>query len=194
MQSLGERTGRLEKSKRKIRESENRYADGLARQTNTSPIKPEELAIGDRVKLLTLDQNGEVLSLPDDKGDLTVKVGIMKINVNIAGLMLINDGTKKKKAKNRGYANMYRMKAQNISMSVNVQGQNLEDALMNVDKYIDDAYMAGLKEVTVIHGNGTGVLKEGLRRSFKSHKLVASYRKGAYNEGGDGVTIVKLKE
>ena len=194
VQSLGERTGRLEKSKRKIRESESRYADGLARQTNTSPIRPEELEVGDGVKLLTLDQNGEVLTLPDDKGDLTVKVGIMKINVNIADLMLINDGTKKKKTKNRGYANMYRMKAQNISMSVNVQGQNLEDALMNVDKYIDDAYMAGLKEVTVIHGNGTGVLKEGLRRSFKKHKLVASYRKGAYNEGGDGVTIVKLKE
>ncbi len=194
VQSLGERTDRLEKSKRRIRESENRYADGIARQTNASPVRPEELEIGDRVKLLTLDQNGEVLTLPDDKGDLTVKVGIMKINVNIADLALINDGTKKKKTKSRGYANMYRMKAQNISMSVNVQGQNLEDALMNVDKYIDDAYMAGLKEVTVIHGNGTGVLKEGLRRSFKSHKLVASYRKGAYNEGGDGVTIVKLKE
>ena len=102
----------------------------------------------------------------------------MKINVNLADLMLINDGSKKKQ-KNRGYANMYRMKAQTISMSVNVQGQNLEEALMNVDKYIDDAYMAGLKEVTVIHGNGTGVLKEGLRRSFKKHKLVASYRKGA---------------
>ena len=194
VQSLGERTGRLEKSKRRIRESENRYADGIARQTNASPLCPEEIEIGDRVKLLTLDQNGEVLTLPDDKGDLTVKVGIMKVNVNIADLSLINDGTKKKKQKNRGYANMYRMKAQNISMSVNVQGQNLEDALMNVDKYIDDAYMAGLKEVTVIHGNGTGVLKEGLRRSFKTHKLVASYRKGAYNEGGDGVTIVKLKE
>ena len=194
IQRLGERPGRLEKSKRKIKESENRYADGLEKPTNMNPVEPEELQPGDRVKILTLDQNGEVLTLPDDKGDLTVKVGIMKINVNIADLMMINDGTKKKKQKNRGYANMYRMKAQTISMSVNVQGQNLEEALMNVDKYIDDAYMAGLKEVTVIHGNGTGVLKEGLRRSFKTHKLVASYRKGGYNEGGDGVTIVKLKE
>ncbi len=194
IQSLGERTGRLEKSKRKIRESENRYADGIARQTNASPVRPEELEIGDRVKLLTLDQNGEVLTLPDAKWDLTVKVGIMKINVNIADLALINDGSKKKKARTRNYASMYRAKAQTISTSVNVQGQNMEEALMSVDKYIDDAYMAGLKEVTVIHGNGTGVLKEGLRRAFKSHKLVASYRRGAYNEGGDGVTIVKLKE
>lgn len=194
VQSLGERTKRLEKSKRRIKESENRYADGLERPVNANPVIAEELQTGDRVKILTLDQNGEVLTLPDEKGDLTVKVGIMKINVNVSDLMLIIDGTKKKKARAGGYGNLYRKKAQTISMSVNVQGQNLEDALMNVDKYIDDAYMAGLKEVTVIHGNGTGVLKEGLRRSFKRHKLVASYRKGGYNEGGDGVTIVKLKE
>ncbi len=194
VQSLGERTKRLEKSKRRIKESENRYADGLERPVNANPVIAEELQTGDRVKILTLDQNGEVLTLPDEKGDLTVKVGIMKINVNVSDLMLIIDGTKKKKTRTGGYGNLYRKKAQTISMSVNVQGQNLEDALMNVDKYIDDAYMAGLKEVTVIHGNGTGVLKEGLRRSFKKHKLIASYRKGGYNEGGDGVTIVKLKE
>ena len=194
VQSLGERTKRLEKSKRRIKESENRYADGLERPVNANPVTAEELQVGDRVKILTLDQNGEVLTLPDEKGDLTVKVGIMKINVNVSDLMLIIDGTKKKKPRAGGYGNLYRKKAQTISMSVNVQGQNLEDALMNVDKYIDDAYMAGLKEVTVIHGNGTGVLKEGLRRSFKKHKLVASYRKGGYDEGGDGVTIVKLKE
>ena len=194
VQSLGERTKRLEKSKRRIKESENRYADGLERPVNANPVTAEELQVGDRVKILTLDQNGEVLTLPDEKGDLTVKVGIMKINVNVSDLMLIIDGTTKKKPRAGGYGNLYRKKAQTISMSVNVQGQNLEDALMNVDKYIDDAYMAGLKEVTVIHGNGTGVLKEGLRRSFKKHKLVASYRKGGYDEGGDGVTIVKLKE
>lgn len=194
VQSLGERTKRLEKSKRRIKESENRYADGLERPVNANPVTAEELQTGDRVKILTLDQNGEVLTLPDEKGDLTVKVGIMKINVNVSDLMFIIDGTKKKKTRTGGYGNLYRKKAQTISMSVNVQGQNLEDALMNVDKYIDDAYMAGLKEVTVIHGNGTGVLKEGLRRSFKKHKLIASYRKGGYNEGGDGVTIVKLKE
>ncbi len=84
VQSLGERTKRLEKSKRRIKESENRYADGLERPVNANPVTAEELQTGDRVKILTLDQNGEVLTLPDEKGDLTVKVGIMKINVNVS--------------------------------------------------------------------------------------------------------------
>ncbi|MBQ8562990.1 MAG: Smr/MutS family protein, partial [Firmicutes bacterium] len=92
------------------------------------------------------------------------------------------------------YGSLYKEKAMNISVSVNVQGQNLEDACMNVDKYLDDAYMAGLPEVTVIHGRGEGILKDGIRSLLRRHKLVASYRKGGYNEGGEGVTIVKLKE
>ena len=81
-----------------------------------------------------------------------------------------------------------------MSPSINVQGKYLDDAVMDVDKYLDDAYMAGLREVTVIHGRGEGILKEGLRKLFKRHKHVASYRKGGYNEGGDGVTVVTLKD
>jgi DNA mismatch repair protein MutS2 len=80
------------------------------------------------------------------------------------------------------------------STSINVVGQTLDDATMEVEKYLDDAYMAGLKEVSIIHGRGAGILQNGLRQLFRKHKLVASYRKGAYSEGGDGVTIVKLKE
>ena len=89
---------------------------------------------------------------------------------------------------------MYKQKAMSISINCNVQGQNLEDACFNVDKYLDDAYMAGLKEVTIIHGRGEGILKDGIRNLLKRHKHVASFRKGGYNEGGEGVTIVKLKE
>ena len=193
--SLGERTKRLEHSKRKLRESENKYAVAPEKLVNYDPVLPEELKVGDRVKLLTLDQNGEVLTLPDARGDLMVSVGIMKINANVQDLMLIRDGGKQKKTpRSAKYGSLYRSKAQNISSSVNVQGKTLDEAIMDVDKYLDDAYMAGLREVTVIHGLGTGVLRTGLRQAFRRHKHVDTFRKGAYNEGGDGVTIVSLKE
>ena len=196
VQSLGERNKRLEQGKRRLKETENRYQDGIVREINENPVSIDDVQVGDKVKLLTLDQTGEVLTLPDEKGDLMVKVGIMKINVNLSDLMMINEkkgGGKGSKSAGR-YGNLYRAKAMAVSTSVNVVGKNLEDATMEVEKYLDDAYMAGLKEVTVIHGRGQGILKEGLRQLFKRNKLVASFRKGSYNEGGDGVTIVKLKE
>ena len=196
VQSLGERNKRLEQGKRRLKETENRYQDGIVREINENPVSIDDVQVGDKVKLLTLDQTGEVLTLPDEKGDLMVKVGIMKINVNLSALMMINEkksGGKGSKSAGR-YGNLYRAKAMAVSTSVNVVGKNLEDATMEVEKYLDDAYMAGLKEVTVIHGRGQGILKEGLRQLFKRNKLVASFRKGSYNEGGEGVTIVKLKE
>lgn len=195
VQSLGERNKRLEQGRRRLKETESKYQDGIVREVNENPVSIDDVQVGDKVRLLTLDQTGEVLTLPDEKGDLMVKVGIMKINVNISDLMMINE-KKSGKSKKVGshYGNLYRVKAMAVSTSVNVVGKNLEDATMEVEKYLDDAYMAGLKEVTVIHGRGQGILKEGLRQLFKRNKLVASFRKGSYNEGGEGVTIVKLKE
>ena len=199
LDSLGERTKRFEKSRKKIREKDSEYAQRrtIREVNNENPVNAADLKVGDRVKLLTLDQNGEILTLPDEKGDLMVQVGIMKIGANLKELVLINDGTKKKKKPAGGsgrYGSMYKQKAMSISINCNVQGQNLEDACFNVDKYLDDAYMAGLKEVTIIHGRGEGILKDGIRNLLKRHKHVASFRKGGYNEGGEGVTIVKLKE
>ena len=151
--------------------------------------------MGDRVKVLSLDQNGEIVTLPDKDGNLQVKIGIMKANLNVDDLMLIVDGTQKKKTPKPSskYGALYKAKAQNISITYNCQGQNLEDAMMNVEKYLDDAYVAGLEEVTIIHGRGEGILSSGLRNMMKKQKHVASFRKGNYNEGGDGVTVVKLK-
>lgn len=194
LESMGERNKRFDKSRRKIREKEEKYAERIIRQVNSNPIAASDIKVGDRVKVLSLDQNGEVLSLPDENGNLLVKIGIMKANLNLDDLMLINDGTKKKKPpKAAKYGSLYKAKAQTVSISINVQGKYLDDAVMDVDKYLDDAYMAGLKEVTVIHGRGEGILKKGLRDMMKRHKHVASFRKGNYNEGGEGVTIVKLK-
>ncbi len=192
--SLGERNKRFDKNRRKLKEAEDRVSENLIRRVNRSPVDAADLKIGDRVRVLTLDQIGEVLSMPDSKGDLTVKVGIMKANINIRDLMVTQQEKDDSKTGKSKYGNLYKAKAQTISSSVNVQGENLEDALMDVDKYLDDAYIAGLKEVTIIHGRGEGVLKEGLRKTFRNHKHVKEFRKGRYNEGGDGVTIVTLKE
>lgn len=194
VESLGERNKRFDKSRKQLKDAEDKYAEKLIRLVNQKPVKADKLKVGDKVKVLTLDQVGEVLTLPDDKGDLTVKMGIMKVNINLKDLMFLEEEKPQTDKKGGKYGSLYRAKAQNISMSINVQGKYLDDAVMDVDKYLDDAFMAGLKEVTIIHGRGEGILKEGLRKLFKRHKHVASYRKGGYNEGGDGVTIVTLKE
>lgn len=195
LESLGERNKRFDKSRRRLKESEDKYAEKIIRQVNSNPIKASEIKVGNRVKVLSLNQNGEVMTLPDKDGNLMVKMGMMKANLNLDDLVLIVDGTeKKKKPKSKAaYGSLYKNKAQNVSISINVQGKNLDDAVMDVDKYLDDAYVAGLDEVTVIHGRGEGILSKGLRNMMKRHKHVASFRKGNYNEGGDGVTIVKLK-
>ena len=192
--SLGERNKRFDKSRKSLKDAEERVSEKLIRRVNQAPVNADDLKIGDKVRVLTLDQIGEVLSKPDDKGDLAVKIGIMKANINIKDLMFIEQEQPTKTPKTSKYGNLYKSKAQNISMSINVQGKNLDDATMDVDKYLDDAFMAGLREVTIIHGRGEGILKDGLRNLFRRHKHVASYRKGKYNEGGEGVTIVTLKE
>lgn len=193
--SLGERNTRLTESKKKLKVKEDKYREKLIMEVNNKPVDVSTLKVGDRVKVLTLDQNGEILTLPDSKGDMMVKVGIMKVSVNVKNLVLINDGTKKKKEKKTSkYGAMYRQKSMSISISINVQGKNLDDAAMDVDKYLDDAYIAGLEEVTIIHGRGEGILKNGLRDLLKRHSHVESFRRGAYNEGGEGITVVKLRK
>ncbi len=194
MESMGERNRTFDRNRKKLKDAEDRFSEKLIRRVNQSPVNAADLKIGDSVRVVTLDQVGEVLTLPDEKGDLQVKIGIMKANINVEDLMFLQQDTPAKNSQVTKHGGLYRAKAQSISTSVNVQGMNLEDAIMDVDKYLDDAYIAGLREVTIIHGRGEGILKEGLRRVFKSHKHVASFRKGKYNEGGDGITIVTLKE
>ena len=192
--SIAERNKVFDEGRRKLRNLEGRYREKTVKQVNNKPVKASDLKTGNRVKVLSLDQNGEIMTLPDDKGNMTVQMGILKATVNIKDIMLI-DEVKKQKAspKQRNYSSMYQAKAMNMSTTINVRGQNLDDAVMNVDKYLDDAFMAGLKEVTVIHGRGEGILRTGLQQMMKRHKHVKAFRKGAYNEGGDGVTIVQLK-
>lgn len=192
-QNSSDRNRKYEEVRRKVRETSDKYKEKLVTAENPDPVNASELKIGDRVKVLSLDQKGNVLTLPDDKNELMVQVGLLKISVSLENITKIQDGSKKKDSKTSRYGSLYRSKVQSITPSINVRGSLLDDAVMDVDKYLDDAYIAGLKEVTIIHGRGEGILREGIHRMLKGHKHVAKFRKGAYNEGGDGVTVVELK-
>lgn len=189
----GDFQARFEESKKKLRDAETKYAGRVVRQVNSAPVSAADIKVGDRVKLLTLDQNGEIISLPDDKGDLQVLIGALKVSANIKDLMIINEGKERKKPAPKAKVKIG-SKSQTVSASLNVVGKNLDDALMDVEKYIDDVYIAGLEKVTIIHGRGEGILKRGIRDMLKKNKLVASCEAGVYNEGGEGVTVVKMKK
>ena len=195
LESLGERNAGFDRNRRRLRELEKKNRSTIKRETNAEPVDPDKIEVGQRVKILTLGQSGEVISRPDSKGELQVQVGIMKVGVNISDIMLIDSGRPKKKPKPKasGYGRLYKSKAQTISTSVDVRGKNMDDAVMDVEKYIDDAFISGLKEVTVIHGRGEGILRSGIRDMLKRNRNVDSFRSGGFNEGGDGVTVVKLK-
>lgn len=193
-ESLGQRTQKLQEAKSSLKKLDNRYRDTLIPQKNPNPLNKEEIEIGQRVRVLTLDQIGEVLSVPDAKGELSIQVGRLKVNSRLSDILPIEENRVRKKPSKSGGGVSYIGKGKTVSMSINVQGENLDSAMMDVDKYLDDAYMAGLKKVTVIHGRGEGILRQGLQEMFKKHKHIASFQKGSYNEGGDGVTIVILKE
>ena len=194
LESMGERNRRFDSNRRRLREVEKKNRNSIKREVNDNPVDPDQLAVGDRVKILSLGQNGEIISLPDDKGMLQVQVGVMKIGVRVTDIMLLDPGLKKKKPKKAsGYGSLYKRKAQTVSTSIDVRGKNLEDAVMDVEKYIDDVFISGLSEVTVIHGRGEGILRKGIHDMLKRNKNVKSIRSGSFNEGGDGVTVITLK-
>ena len=185
---------KLEETRRKLKEAESKFSTHVVKQVNSAPVSASEIKVGDRVKHLTLDQNGEIVSLPDDKGDVMVLIGALKVSANVKDLMLINEGKDRKQPARKVQIKMQASKSQTISASVNVVGKNLEEALSIVEKYVDDVYLAGLEKATIIHGRGEGILKRGIRDMLKHNKLVKSYQAGAYNEGGEGVTVVTMKK
>ncbi|MBQ4576422.1 MAG: endonuclease MutS2, partial [Firmicutes bacterium] len=193
LRNSGEIDRRHDKIRGELREASGKYREKVKTVENDAPVNPNLLKIGDRVKVLTVDQKGNVLTLPDAKGDLQVQVGLLKLTVNLKNISKIQENVSTKEKTKQKYGALYRSKAQSVSISCNVIGKTLDEAEDIVDKYLDDAFMAGLKEVSVIHGRGAGILREGLQKMMKRHKHVESYRKGAYNEGGDGVTVVTLK-
>ena len=181
--------------RRKIREKTDQYREKTETVPvqNVHPAKKSEIRMGDRVNVVSLGKKGIVAGLPDDHDELMVQIGIMKMRMPLSDITVIDEHGVQKTFEKSAYGRMYRNKSMHISPEINVIGKRLDDALIEVDKYLDDAYMSGLSQVSVIHGRGTGALKNGLRDMFRKHRDVDSFESGSYDEGGEGVTIVKLK-
>ena len=152
-----------------------------------NPIK--EIKVGDKVRT-SLGNIATVLELPDKKGNVLVQSGIMKMNMPKDSLTRIDVQEDTTKHNTRS---ILQNKATNVKSEIDIRGKNFEDAKDIVDKYLDDAYLSGLKSVRIIHGKGTGVLRKKLREHFRTVKTIKSYKDAEYNEGGDGVTVVILK-
>lgn len=152
----------------------------------TTPLKK-----GDTVTVKSLNQKGYIISDEDDSQYVMVQIGIMKTKVKKLDLMKIKSDDEKNQSVNT--SRIIKLKTSSINTTIDVRGQNLEEAIMEIDKYLDDAFMSNLNEVQIIHGKGMGILREGVTQFLKKHKHVKDFRLGNFNEGGDGVTIVTFK-
>lgn len=169
----------------------DRTSERVIKSEAVNEFAPDSLLVGDSVRVLSINQEGTVITLPNDKGDLTVQVGLMKMNVNLKQLAIINK--KKKDEKVFQKVREFTAKSATISPEIDVRGSNTEEAISIIDKYLDDAAISSLSQVRIIHGKGTGALRKGLHEHFRGHPHVKKFEDAAYNEGGSGATVITLK-
>ncbi|MDY3929637.1 MAG: endonuclease MutS2 [Clostridia bacterium] len=187
---------RIEKNREKLKSKEESIDKAMEKSSKPRKVYhelPKNLKPGDAVKIVTMsDQEASVIKPADKNGMVLVQAGIIKMEVHLSNLKKIEDKTAKQLAdKYIKSSGEFSVKA--VSTTCDVRGQNLEEALMNVEKFLDDCYLAGISPVTVIHGKGTGILKKGIHEMLRKQKYVKSYRLGTFGEGENGVTIVELK-
>ena len=157
-------------------------------------ISPENIKVGDSVFVVPLGLKGTVSTLPNSKGDLFVQMGILRSQVNIKDLEPAEAEDKKPEISNRTQSGKIRMsKSASIKPEINLIGKTVDEAIFELEKYLDDAYLAHLPQVTVIHGRGTGALRNAVHTYLKKSKYVKDFRIGGYNEGNTGATIVEFK-
>lgn len=182
-------------SRTKLKEKLSSVQEDFLKSKKVKPTHkpPEKLQAGDRVYVISFDQNGVALSAPDKNKEVMVQMGIMKAKIPLAELML--DETPQPKEQKPKHQNIRAKvsKSQFISAEIDCRGQLVDEALMNIDKYIDDAYLSGLKQIVIIHGKGTGALRAGVQNYLRTNSHVRSYRLGTFGEGEAGVTVVELK-
>ena len=201
----------LEEQRSRLRDQLKKADDKLAVKAKgpSQPISPKKLKIGDGVKVLSMNLKGTVSTLPNAKGDLYVQMGILRSLVNIKDLELLDEkeisatlgdgssisygGKAPAKGKGSGSSQIKVSKSSTISTEVNLIGMTVDEALPVMEKYLDDAYLAHLPSVRVVHGRGTGALKNAVHKRLRQLKYVKEFRLGQFGEGDSGVTVVTFK-
>ena len=189
----------LEQARQKLRsniDDKNSKLSVAAKDKPKAPaLKPEQLKKGDAVRIVSMGLKGTVSSLPDAKGNLFVQCGIMRTSTNIKDLVRIEEATITTPTMSKTNTGKLRMsKSFSVSPEINLLGKTVDEALAALDKYLDDAYLAHLENVRVVHGKGTGALRKAIQQHLKRIKYVKSFRQGEYGEGDAGVTIVEFKK
>lgn len=187
----------MEKQRTNIREkmAANEKKSSKGKDTAIyNPKVPKKLRIGDSVKVLSMNLTGTVHSLPNAKGDLFVQMGILRSQVNIKDLVLIEDAAPgNKKYAKTGAGKLKMSKSASVSTEINLIGKTVDEAIALLDKYLDDAYLAHLPSVRIVHGKGTGALRSAVQSHLKRQSYIKSFHLGEFGEGDAGVTIAEFK-
>ena len=183
----------MEKARGELRDKLKSVNSKLEYKTSNrkSKAKASDFHLGDSVHVISLNLDGTVRSLPNQKGELTVQMGILQSTVKISDVEIVKEEKQSKQQKTAQYRASVN-KAKNIKPEINLLGMTVDEAIMELDKYLDDACLSHLNQVRIVHGKGTGALRKGVHEYLKRQKYVKSFRLGEFGEGDAGVTIVEL--
>ncbi len=180
----------IQKLRKTLENQADGLYEGLVKPVNDLTKPPKTVKPGDLVTIVNLQTKATVLTAPDHKKEVQVQAGIMKMNVPLSQLRLINEKPVSKSSQIRSFTQTAQ---RTVAVEVDVRGRAVDEAIVEIDQYLDEAVLAGLGEVAIIHGKGTGVLRAGIHEHLRRHPHIKSYRLGVFGEGEDGVTVVKLK-
>lgn len=186
----------MEKDREKIRKkmAKAQSKSSIQKKEQINHNVPKKLRLGDSVKILSMNLKGTVHTLPDVKGNLFVQAGILRYQTNIRDLILVNDDATPAVHNTKTGAGKLKMsKSLSVSPEINLIGKTVDEALMELDKYLDDAYLAHLKSVRIVHGKGTGALRNAVHGYLKKSKYIKNYHLAEFGEGDAGVTIAEFK-
>ncbi len=187
----------MERERERLRKKMESTRSGMIKEPAKpkKEYKPSDFKLGESVKVLSMNINGTVASLPDNKGNLTVQMGILRSQVNISDLEIIDETPAylKKTTRAGGKGKIKMSKSLSVSTEINLLGKTVDEAIAELDKYLDDASLAHLSSVRIVHGKGTGALRKGIHQYLRRQKHVRSFRLGEFGEGDAGVTIAELK-